>query len=177
MTSRDVADILNLSDHQQSQQPIVHHQQPNQNINNRKPNVKGLPRELVSLMGDNATSVVAAQDIFKKKPKLNRDVNKWAWKPFKNQARNDNLTLHHWVKVNEEEGEYAFAKYNTSSQPYSYSSDEYDRMLKDDGWSKDETDYLINLIHEFNLRWPVIWDRYQWRSGRTLEVSESNFKM
>eukprot|EP01054_Gregarina_sp_Poly1_P001223 Gregarina_sp_Poly_1__1222@NODE_129_length_13257_cov_57_196588_g115_i0_p4_GENE_NODE_129_length_13257_cov_57_196588_g115_i0NODE_129_length_13257_cov_57_196588_g115_i0_p4_ORF_typecomplete_len522_score57_56SANT_DAMP1_like/PF16282_5/3_1e18CENPF_leu_zip/PF10473_9/1_1e02CENPF_leu_zip/PF10473_9/0_023KxDL/PF10241_9/14KxDL/PF10241_9/2_7_NODE_129_length_13257_cov_57_196588_g115_i0960911174 len=29
-------------------------------------------------------------------------------------------------------------------------------------WSKEETDYLINLCLDLDLRWPVILDRYQW---------------
>lgn len=58
--------------------------------------------------------------------------------------------------------EYSFAKYNTTTNVYSYSSDEYLSHLRDESgnWSREETDYLFNLCHEYDLRWFVIKDRW-----------------
>ena len=45
-------------------------------------------------------------------------------------------------------------------------------MFADSEWSKDETDYLFNIVHEYDLRWYVIHDRYDFPGGpaRAIEV-------
>lgn len=58
--------------------------------------------------------------------------------------------------------EYGFAAFNTTSGVFSYSNDEYSTYLRDEAWSKEETDYLMEIAAEYDLRWPVIWDRYDW---------------
>lgn len=74
---------------------------------------------------------------------------------------------------------------------YTYSQDEYNRYLDgqlllfltcarkimnlylDKEWTKDETDYLFSIAKDYDLRWYVIYDRYDFAGGpqRTLEVS------
>ena len=46
-------------------------------------------------------------------------------------------------------------------------------MLKDPSWTKEETDYLFNLVREYDGRFYVVHDRYEYPGGieRTLEVS------
>lgn len=112
--------------------------------------------------------------------------------PFANQARADGLVLNHWqrehestrrpasepnqmeVDVTKEEGkeeapkkkeqEYAFAKYNIKARlPRRYTDEEYNRHLKSDDWSREETDYLMNLVTEYDLRWVIIADRYDYQ--------------
>lgn len=136
-------------------------------------NADKIPSGLLAMMAENAPSVVAASNPSAQK---GREVRKWRWAPFTNPARSDDLHLHHWTRSDEkDDAPYPYAAFNTTSQAYSYSQDEYDRMLQDVTWSKDETDYLVNLIHEFDVRWPVIWDRYEWRSGRTLEDLKARY--
>lgn len=117
----------------------------------------------------------------------------WAATPFRNPARRDGLVLSHWSRHPapaegeeaqapvEEPGtymifcylvqytdvleEYRFSSFNTSSGVYSYSNDEYSAHLRDDAWSKEETDYLMDIAAEYDLRWPVIWDRYDWAAN------------
>lgn len=97
------------------------------------------------------------------------------WRAFENAARKDSLMLHHWEKVDpneeaEQEGggeagyTYPFAKYNVSSNVYSYSKDEYLSYLIDESgdWSREETDYLFTLCQQYDLRWFVIKDRWDW---------------
>jgi len=45
-------------------------------------------------------------------------------------------------------------------------------MSTDNEWSKDETDYLFNIVHEYDLRWYVILDRYDFPGSppRAIEV-------
>ncbi|KAL9938759.1 hypothetical protein V8E36_002478 [Tilletia maclaganii] len=57
---------------------------------------------------------------------------------------------------------YKFAQFNTTSGVYSYSNEEYHAYLKDDNWSKEETDYLMDLCHAYDLRFIVMHDRYEW---------------
>ena len=111
--------------------------------------------------------------------------------PFTNNARSDGLVLNHWQRKHEstrppapegsqmevdeakEEGkeepkpleqEYAFAKYNVKARlPRRYSDDEYNALLKHDKWSREETDYLMDLATEYDLRWVVIADRYDYQ--------------
>ncbi|KLJ08484.1 DNA methyltransferase 1-associated protein 1 [Blastomyces silverae] len=110
--------------------------------------------------------------------------------PFENSARSDGLVLRHWERkrapVNETtpvetaaaDGEdknetqvaeqkpeevYAFAKYNVKAQvPKRYTDDQYNRYLKSHIWSREETDYLMDLVEEYDLRWVVIVDRYEY---------------
>jgi hypothetical protein len=44
--------------------------------------------------------------------------------------------------------------------------------LEDKEWTKEETDYLFNLVRDFDLRWYIIHDRYEYPGEplRTLEV-------
>jgi DNA methyltransferase 1-associated protein 1 len=88
--------------------------------------------------------------------------------------------------------EYPFIKYNVQPTTYTYSQDEYARFLegkfivsmwlyvvlahvfhKDNEWTKEETDYLFKVVGEYDLRWYIIHDRYDYPGGvpRTLEVT------
>lgn len=62
------------------------------------------------------------------------------------------------------EQDYAFAKYNVKPRlPRRYTDEEYDRSLKNDDWSREETDYLVDVVNEFDIRWVVIADRYNYQ--------------
>ncbi|KAK0742877.1 hypothetical protein B0T18DRAFT_370446 [Schizothecium vesticola] len=56
----------------------------------------------------------------------------------------------------------AFAKYNVRVQVPQYSEDQYTANLESDDWTREETDYLMQLAKDFDLRWPIIWDRYDY---------------
>lgn len=79
-------------------------------------------------------------------------------------------------------------KYNTQPTIYTYSQDEYTRFLEgtcvcvtaehlpeisvDKEWTKEETDYLFSVVRDYDSRWYVIHDRYDYPGGvpRALEV-------
>jgi DNA methyltransferase 1-associated protein 1 len=68
------------------------------------------------------------------------------------------------------EQEYAFAKYNVKPRlPKRYTDDEYTRHLKNDDWSREETDYLLDLVTEYDLRWVIIADRYDYQPRMDME--------
>ncbi|KAI9610910.1 hypothetical protein H4Q26_008755 [Puccinia striiformis f. sp. tritici PST-130] len=56
---------------------------------------------------------------------------------------------------------YRFARYNTTSNVFSYTTEEYYHLLRDDHWTKAETDYLFDLLNTYDLRFPVVHDRYE----------------
>lgn len=55
----------------------------------------------------------------------------------------------------------SFAKFNVKVPVPQYSDDQYNNKLLNDDWSKEETDYLLETVKDYDLRWPVIWDRYE----------------
>lgn len=62
------------------------------------------------------------------------------------------------------EQDYAFAKYNVKPRlPRRYTDDEYARLLKSDDWSREETDYLMDIVTEYDIRWVIIVDRYDYQ--------------
>jgi DNA methyltransferase 1-associated protein 1 len=111
--------------------------------------------------------------------------------PFTNAARTDGLILGHWQRQQDagnkapplsgverdingkQEGEvpnstesemYHFAKYNIKAQvPKRYTDEQYNRHLRNDDWTREETDYLMDLVEEYDLRWVVVADRYDYQ--------------
>ncbi|PKS07527.1 hypothetical protein jhhlp_006131 [Lomentospora prolificans] len=179
MSSSDVRDVLNL--------PTDGAARPSKKIKSSgpRPNLKGLAREVQSLGGDNPI-VIAPEITFKKRRHINKKpAAAWELKPFRNSARDDSsLVLRHWRRKTEsarapnatgENGttnggdkkpeqeceDSAFAKYNVKVTVPQYSDDQYRLNLHNPDWTKDETDYLLALAKEYDLRWPVIWDRYE----------------
>lgn len=56
----------------------------------------------------------------------------------------------------------AFAKFDVKVQLWEYNDEQYNAKLQSDEWTKDETDYLMQLVKDFDIRWPLIWDRYEY---------------
>ncbi|KAH8596341.1 hypothetical protein B0O99DRAFT_685872 [Bisporella sp. PMI_857] len=178
MTSHDVRDMLDL--------PGTSGPRPakKQKIAAPRTNLKGLAREVQSLGGDNPIAIVPEVSVFKKRrlASRNKPAARWELSSFNNSARTDGLQLKHWKKKDEilprsvgedesSEGSEAaqkkiedssFAKFNVRINVPNYTNEEYKEHLESDDWSRHETDYLIELAQEFDLRWPVIWDRYEY---------------
>ncbi|TFK71791.1 hypothetical protein BDN72DRAFT_409014 [Pluteus cervinus] len=133
----------------------------------------GISRELYSLIGPSAPSLAAqlAKPRLKQKPNFGSGSVKWEMREFKNGARSDGLELRHWVKATTDpEADYPFAKYNAQPSTYDYTQEEYVRFLEDLEWTKEETDYLFALIRDYDLRWYIIHDRYEYPgSTRSME--------
>ncbi|CAO3586985.1 unnamed protein product [Absidia cylindrospora] len=64
---------------------------------------------------------------------------------------------------------YHFAKFNRVIDVVEYTDDDYEKHLTDTDWTKDETDYLFRLCRLYDLRFPVIADRYDYDTSRTME--------
>ncbi|KAF4962520.1 hypothetical protein FSARC_9414 [Fusarium sarcochroum] len=187
MTSSDVRDVLNLGDGAPGPRPTK-----KQKISAPRPNLKGLAREVHNLGGDNPIAIVPEVTHFKKRRFASRKpAARWEMRSFKNSAREDNgFALRHWRRKDEKQegsdpaqeptgqgeqpqppkGEFedsAFAKYNVQVSVPQYSEGQYQQSLQHGDWSKEETDYLLELARDYDLRWPLIWDRYEWNPPAT----------
>ncbi|KAI1336768.1 SWR1-complex protein 4 [Xylariaceae sp. FL0016] len=65
-------------------------------------------------------------------------------------------------KEQDELDDSTFAKFNVQVDVPQYSEDQYNSNLTNSDWTKDETDYLLDLARTFDVRWPLIWDRYEY---------------
>lgn len=137
---------------------------------------KGMSREVFRLLGNEA-SVSAAEEISRPSTtqgfKLKRNMGmkgRWSWAPIINSAREtDNTTFRHWIRTDSLEDDYPFAKFNYAPVIVSYTDFEYEEFLLSKEWSRKETDYLMNLCCECELRWPLIVDRYHLTPTRAPE--------
>ena len=87
-------------------------------------------------------------------------VRPWAWMEFTNPARTDGATFCHWRRVSDERKDYPFAMFNKKVNILNYTDAEYSENLLSDSWTRMETDTLFQLAERFDLRWPVIHDRW-----------------
>ncbi|KAL7623375.1 swr complex subunit [Parahypoxylon ruwenzoriense] len=184
MASHDVRDVLNLPLDNSSLRPAK-----KQKTGAPRPSLKGLAREVQSLGGDNPIAIVPEISTFKKRRFGSRKpAARWELRPFRNSARDDqSLHLRHWRKQTEEQprvqdggqgsenshdiiakkeqlDDSGFAKFNVQVDIPQYSDDQYKSNLTSREWAKDETDYLFDLVRNFDLRWPLIWDRYEYQA-------------
>ncbi|PLN75478.1 DNA methyltransferase 1-associated protein DMAP1 [Aspergillus taichungensis] len=184
MAAADVRDMLDLP---AEGQPRPHKKQK---VVEKRP--EGITRELFALLGERAPPIAISENRYKGRPKWMSKlrVRPWRMTPFSNSARSDGLILNHWQRQpevskapalegsamevdgpKEEEStpqalgqESLFAKYNIKARvPRRYTDEEYNRHLKNDDWSRAETDYLMDLVEEYDLRWVVIADRYDFQ--------------
>ncbi|KAF3917752.1 hypothetical protein ABW20_dc0101795 [Dactylellina cionopaga] len=149
----------------------------------------GITRELYALLGENAPPVAVVEHRFKDKPKFLGTVAAWKEQSFQNPARTDEMQLKHWVRQNPgqsnadgegvEEGpqlDYQFARFNIKINVLAYSDAEYDAVLKDDDWTRQETDHLFQLVQDYDLRWVVIADRFDFgNKERTMEELKARY--
>ncbi|KAE8373459.1 hypothetical protein BDV26DRAFT_271974 [Aspergillus bertholletiae] len=183
MAAADVRDMLDLP---AEGQPRPHKKQK---VVEKRP--EGITRELYALLGERAPPIAINENRYKGRPKWMSKlrVRPWCMAPFTNEARSDGLVLRHWQRQidtakpalegpetegeepKQDEGapptpdqEYLFAKYNVKARvPRRYTDEEYNRHLKSDDWTRQETDYLMDLVEEYNLRWVIIADRYDFQ--------------
>lgn len=143
---------------------------------------KAINRELFNLIGESTPPLaVRSEDPAKFKEKLNNTnkVTPWNLDFFHDTARKDDLKLRHWIRGSgqlTENQPYPFERYNTSLSLPSFTEDEY-RQCEQEGkdWSYQETKELFGLCADFDLRWHVIYDRYENKKHRSLEDLKERF--
>ena len=151
-----------------------------------------MAREVADLNFEGAPPISIVAPKFKDKPKLPFKPRRWEQTPFQNSAQKDGLILRHWKREGDTSPSIsglpvtpadsnaasemdvddrgtstiensAAAKWNIKIDRPRYSDEEYEEGLKDDEWSKEETDYLVDLATEYDLRWVVVGDRYDYK--------------
>jgi len=88
-------------------------------------------------------------------------VRPWQWVGFNNPARSDGAVFYHWQRVEDEGKDYKFTKFNKTVQVPTFSEQEYNQYLFSPDWTRDETAHLFELATRFDLRWHVMFDRYE----------------
>eukprot|EP01041_Mallomonas_annulata_P010328 gene10328-21553_t len=152
---------------------------PKSGKSSKKSKPKGMNRELFSLMGVDgiAPAVVTNKGggpAFKTK-RLSALQGKWIWAPFRNSARSDDQIFYHWVKADMQQMDYSYAKFNIKIDRITYTEQEYEKCLHDSLWTRSETDHLMHICHKYDLRWPVIVDRYDAIPSRTVEDLQARY--
>jgi DNA methyltransferase 1-associated protein 1 len=87
-------------------------------------------------------------------------------------ACSDSLECSHWIKAELQGYDYTYAKFNVKIELISYKDHEYDSLLQHPNWTRSETDHFMFLCYEYDLRWPVIADRYESSSSSPRPVEE-----
>lgn len=89
--------------------------------------------------------------------------------------------IYHWVKIQDKDKIYPYMKYNVKIDIVPrYTDKEYDKYIRQDseGWTKDETDLLWELCERFDMRFIVIFDRFDDSYGHTEEdLKERYYKV
>ena len=122
--------------------------------------------------------------------KAKRDAAKakrWVWKPFTSSARRDGARFSHWVRADSEMLDYPFSRFNKKMEVIQYSDEEYRDLLTpapdkaadpadiDARWPRDHTDHLFDLVRRYDLRWPVIADRFELKPPHSYEDMKLRF--
>lgn len=109
----------------------------------------------------------------KENTKSSESTKKWAWSEFHNSARNDNLQLKHWQRVEDIKKDYEYAQYNKKINVVNIKKDEFEQFSNelDPSWSWEETEYFWDLCRSYDLRFIIIQDRYNF-SGKDRSVEE-----
>jgi len=145
----------------------------------KKAKPKGMSRELFSLMGADSIAPMVVTNkssgpAFKTK-RFAAAQGKWVWAPFRNPARTDNKMFHHWVKADMQHVDYSYARFNVKVDSIKYTDQEYEKYLQDPLWTRSETDHLMHLCYKYDLRWPIIVDRYDACPPRPTEDLQARY--
>lgn len=182
----DVADILGLNEKTNSSADIAAKffaEKPKAQGKGKKP--KGMSREVFDLIGRDKDALVPSMQsnatlttgAFKSK-RASALKGKWVWAPFTNSARpkeESNSAFFHWVKADVQYTDYPYAKFNIKLDPIIFSDDEYENLLRSDKWTRAETDHLMYVCYKYDLRWPVIADRYMLMPARKTEDIQERY--
>ncbi|KAK9805209.1 hypothetical protein WJX72_006091 [[Myrmecia] bisecta] len=184
----DVKDILGVSrTGSAADRPDV----PKQKEKVQRP--AGMSREAFALL-DGAHPIVPShlvgdlrkksdlQGLKQKRKTSSKGTITYQMRPFTNPARADGLQLRHWVKCYKDaigkiseadDGEYPFAKYNKKMTVFRYDDEEWENLIaKDPDWSREETDYLLDMCELLDLRFIPLADRYEFKGGRPRSLED-----
>lgn len=127
-------------------------------------------RELLNLIGKSEVkevSTLVPTEMRKGFLQLNaqlggRPARKYKWVPFINEARSDSLQLYHWQRADKLENPepYPFAILNRTINIPDFTDEQYEKFFKVANWTLEETRHLFDVCRRFDIRWPIVHDRY-----------------
>lgn len=125
-----------------------------------------MKRELYALLSNDSKDcppIIQTNAIpggYKQKVKLGqRKTRSWRWVRFNPDPKFHKISfLSHWRRMAEEGKEYPFARFNKKIPIPQYTFQEYQQKIQCDDWNKEESDYLLTLCKQFDLRFPVSSD-------------------
>jgi DNA methyltransferase 1-associated protein 1 len=184
----DIADILGMNEKQNSSADVAakFFAEKPKDLGKIKKKPKGMSREVFDLIGKD-TLVPSMQSnsslptgAFKSK-RASALKGKWVWASFTNSARSKeegNTPFYHWVKADVQYTDYPYSKFNVKLDQIIFSDEEYEHLLKSDKWTRAETDHLMYICYKYDLRWPVISDRYMLIPLKKIEdIQERYYKI
>ncbi|KAH7094701.1 hypothetical protein FB567DRAFT_510855 [Paraphoma chrysanthemicola] len=160
--------------------------------------IQGVAREVAALYGERPPPVAVYEEkkAYRAKRQNTGPAKKWESQPFRNPVRSDGLVLKHWrrkhtaapaVQPSDDDApmqdgdnteQYIdtcseYAKYDIKVDLPTFTDDEYDAYLRSDDWSREETDYLIQMVGDFAYRWAIVWDRYDFQPNTSQDVPDN----
>lgn len=184
----DVADILGFAESKESAltaeaNKILSIGEKCKPLTGKVKKPKGMSREVFGLIGQDTIvsslqPAVPVASVFKNK---RNQRNRWAWAPLfpdTNKsafATKNNPELHHWLKADLQNCEYPYFKFNIQIDRVHFTDEEYDSHLSNEKWTQSESEYLLDLCYKYDLRWPVIYDRYCLQPQRRPEEIQERF--
>ncbi|KPI37405.1 SWR1-complex protein 4 [Cyphellophora attinorum] len=136
--------------------------------------LSGVTREVAALMGDSVPPIaIIEQKSFKSKPSIAQNLILRHWKrSIPGAARPQAATTPTDVEMSDGqkesesttelrfEEEIPYEKWNIATSKTTYNDEQYDAHFKTEDWTRQETDYLMALVSDFDKRWILIGDRY-----------------
>eukprot|EP00052_Salpingoeca_macrocollata_P015447 m.123036 g.123036 ORF g.123036 m.123036 type:complete len:390 (-) comp19687_c0_seq1:129-1298(-) len=126
----------------------------------RKKAPQGLHKELFELTGGR-TPIAPSSGYSAEKAQLGvkKTAKKWVQVEFENHRRKDGLRLRHWVPESAKDDP-RYAKTTSPVLVPTYTDAEYQAHLIDPLWTYEETNLLMSLCREFDVRFVIVQDRY-----------------
>lgn len=99
-----------------------------------------------------------------------RKAAKWTNEATPASSSRPDLNVSRWRRANPANNDAVtgdgFEKYNVKLDVPEYDDETYEKHLTDEKWSREETDYLIDVYRECHAKWPVIADHYHFAGGK-----------
>lgn len=135
----------------------------------RKTRREGIKADILKIAGGFPSMI----PVLKEKKEERKERQKWVWSGFLNPARNDDLKLFHWQRIEDVKKDYEYAQFNKTINLVNIKKEEYDLVCEslDPTWTWEETEYLWELCKTYDLRFIVIQDRYNFK-GNDRSVEE-----
>ncbi|KAL6707925.1 swr complex subunit [Coniothyrium glycines] len=160
--------------------------------------IQGVAREVAALYGERPPPVAVYEEkkAYRAKRQSTGPAKKWIQQPFVNPARPDGLVLKHWRRkpttappVQETDDAVMqdsdmpdsyletcadYVKYDIKVDMPTFTDEEYDAHLRSTDWSREETDYLFEVVQDYSYRWAVIWDRYEYEPSKHRHTAQDS---